>query len=469
MTYQDVINNLVLPDKTGHCSAFSDFPLGKSGEGPPPMDHGTMERGKWRAEGRPTVKELYDAKKRHLLDLSSQPGQPAPPPVNAIRGADATIALPGGAAAGRLDKFVLGAVVERLRARRASATGAFRLMDRRGAGEVSREDFRAWLAREGLGLPAAATDALFAHFDQNGRVFDQNGRGGLGREDFVRLLNPGARHAQSALPDQDAERAADWERTRRGEPGAPAAAGAEVTPAETHPLARSCVATGEVDAKLLLLVQQALARKHRTMRSVFLKWDSEHDGCLTKQQVSAGLASLKLGLPADVIVRIVDDMAPAGADGADARLDFNAFSDALDRFGDIPVLRSDPAPAPPRPGSAQPRPGSARPRTPDPALFEPRAPRAARPHSSLGVVSEFTATGEQLFSFGGAAGAGRVSPAGSAWRSIPRDELRASWAQRMGARGRLLRETRRASEGVLAVPDEATHNPAARARRASEA
>jgi len=205
------------------------------------------------------------------------------------------------------------------------------------------------------------------------------------------------------------------------------------------------------------------------MRSVFLKWNSEHDGRLTKQQVSAGLASLKLGLPADVIARIVDEMAPAGADGADARLDFNAFSDALDRFGDIPVLRSDPAPAPPRPGSAQPRPGSARPRTPDPALFEPRGPRAARPHSSLGVVSEFTATGEQLFPFGGAAGAGRVSPAGTPWRRMPRDELRASWAQRTGERGRLLRVTRRASEGVLAVPDEETRSPAARARRASEA
>ena len=32
ITYNDVIDNLILPDKTGFCSQFSDFPLGKSGE-----------------------------------------------------------------------------------------------------------------------------------------------------------------------------------------------------------------------------------------------------------------------------------------------------------------------------------------------------------------------------------------------------------------------------------------------------
>jgi len=32
ITYKDVIDNLILPDKTGFCSAFSDSPLGKSGE-----------------------------------------------------------------------------------------------------------------------------------------------------------------------------------------------------------------------------------------------------------------------------------------------------------------------------------------------------------------------------------------------------------------------------------------------------
>lgn len=67
------IDHFKVPDKWGFCSAFSDFlPLGKSGEGPAPMDSTTMQKTVWRRQGRLTPYEILKRKKRHLNELVEQ-------------------------------------------------------------------------------------------------------------------------------------------------------------------------------------------------------------------------------------------------------------------------------------------------------------------------------------------------------------------------------------------------------------
>lgn len=308
ITYQDFIDHFKVPDKWGFCSAFSDFlPLGKSGEGPAPMDSTTMQKTVWRRQGRLTPYEILKRKKRHLNELVEQgkvlkQSQEVP-----------TIVLPGKVSKGYLDEFLLKAFKNKLQTMRASTRDMYRVLDPHKEGRISRDNFHKAMKRMNMGIPNSAVNDLMHYFDTDDEGF-------ISMSEFAKVMDPDLDDIQRPFPDHSHEERAEMRRLMQG-----ASHPEDPVGREMHPMARECLESGDVKPELIALIQRAIETKSRSMRQVFRMWDKDHDGFVTMNEMRKGMAEMNLGLPHSVIAKVANVM---DVDG-NGKLDYNEFVNAL--------------------------------------------------------------------------------------------------------------------------------------------
>lgn len=210
ITYLDFVEHFKEPDKWGHCSAFSGtLPLGKSGEGPAPIDSATMEKVWarsvhlstfpcaplhhmsfhnrwccwkrqvcavklnacgcvwWHRQGKKHPKEMLKDKKRQINDMIADgKSMPFREPKTG------SILIKGRAKEGHLDKFLLEAIKDKIKSLKGNSREVFKSWDPYREGRVSKANFHRGIASLGLAIPTPAVEEVMRYLDtdNNGYV-----------------------------------------------------------------------------------------------------------------------------------------------------------------------------------------------------------------------------------------------------------------------------------------------------------